>query len=175
MANNNLQSAFELGTITTTPIKETERIGFRQSNGIRERNDYYKFSLDEESDLTFTLDQLDQNANLEILDSDGDLLFSSTNGGIESEIIDADLEAGEYFARVFSRGNAQTNYQITASAGPRNTTEDDEAPGIRLGMISSTILKMGLLLLMKLALVRGIKEIDPTTIILSLTKKVTLV
>ncbi|NEP82066.1 MAG: T9SS type A sorting domain-containing protein [Okeania sp. SIO3B3] len=133
MANDNLRSAFELGPIATTPIKETERIGFRQSNGVRERNDYYKFSLEEESDLTFTLDKLDQNANLQILDSDGDLLFSSTNQGIKSEIIDADLEAGEYFARVFTRGNAQTNYQITASAGPRNTTEDDEAPGIRLG------------------------------------------
>ncbi|MDY7004906.1 MAG: PPC domain-containing protein [Cyanobacteriota bacterium] len=133
MANDNIQSAFELGPIATTPVKEKEKIGFRQSNGIRERNDYYKFSLDEESDLTLTLDQLDQNANLEILDSDGDILFSSTNQGIESEIIDADLEAGEYFARVFSRGNAQTNYQITASAAPRNTTEDDEAPGTRLG------------------------------------------
>ncbi len=133
MAYDNLESAFELGAITTTPIKENEKIGFKQSNGVRERNDYYKFSLEEESDLTVTLDRLDKDANIEILDSDGDILFSSTNRGIESEIIDADLEAGEYFVRVFPRGNAQTNYQINLSAAPINLTEDDTTPGIRLG------------------------------------------
>lgn len=133
MAYDNLQTAFELGVITTTPKPENEIIGKKKSNGVRERNDYYKFSLEEESDLTLTLDGLNQDANIEILDSDGDILFSSTNTGIESEIIDADLEAGEYFIRVFPKGNVQTNYQINLSAAPINTTEDDKAPGIRLG------------------------------------------
>ncbi|NEQ39895.1 MAG: peptidase-like protein [Okeania sp. SIO3I5] len=133
MAYDNLRSAFELGAITTTPIKKNEKIGFRRSNGVRERNDYYKFTLEQESDLTLTLDRLDNDANIQILDSDGDVLFSSTNRGIESEIIDADLEAGEYFVRVFRRGNAQTNYQINLSAAPINITQDDTAPGIRLG------------------------------------------
>lgn len=134
MAYDNIQSAFELGTITPTPIKENEKIGFKNSNGVLERNDYYKFLLEEESDLNLTLDKLNEDANVEILDSDGStLLFASTNTGIQSEIIDADLEAGEYFIRVFPKGTAKTDYQISVSAAPINLTEDDKAPGIRLG------------------------------------------
>ena len=133
MAYDNLQSAFELGVVTTEPIKEDEKIGIKKPNGVREKNDYYRFSLESESDLTLTLDKLDKNANIEILDIDGETLFSSTNKGFESEIIDAELEEGDYYIRVFRQGNITTDYQLNLSAAPINIEEDDKRPGIRLG------------------------------------------
>lgn len=82
-------------------IKEDEKIGIKKLNGVREKNDYYRFSFELESDLIFIFDKLDKNVNIEILDIDGEILFFFMNKGFELEIIDVELEEGDYYIWVF--------------------------------------------------------------------------
>jgi len=131
MANDTKADALDLGVIELKPTVTNDQIGFRV-DGKRERNDYYKFKLDEESDFNLTLDKLDKNANVQILDSDGSVLFKSTKPGKRREVIDAELDAGEYFVRVLPKGVAQTDYRLSLNADP---ITDDELPGVSLGVL----------------------------------------
>lgn len=133
MANDTKADALDLGVIELKPTVTNDQIGFRV-DGKRERNDYYKFKLDEESDFNLTLDRLGENANVQILDSDGSVLFKSTKPGKRREVIDAELDAGEYFVRVFPKGVAQTDYRLSLNADP---ITDDELPGVSLGVLGS--------------------------------------
>jgi len=127
MAYDTRADALDLGAIGLEPTVTNEQIGFRV-DGKRERNDFYKITLGEESDFNLTLDSQDADANVQILDSDGSVIFRSNKPNKRREIIDADLEAGEYFVRVLPKGGAQTNYRLSMSADPIVGGGDDERP-----------------------------------------------
>ncbi|NEP44113.1 MAG: hypothetical protein F6K35_34755 [Okeania sp. SIO2H7] len=94
-----LETAKDLGILG-------DEIGF-QEGMQRNEADYYRFQLTDESDFSLTLDQLEDNANVEILDNDGrTILFSRKY----TPKVDKLLEAGEYYARVFPRGKAKNDY-----------------------------------------------------------------
>jgi hypothetical protein len=132
MANDTIGDALNLGFIRLKPTVTNDRIGFRVG-GKPERNDFYKFTLDKQSDFNLTLDGLDANANVQILDSDGSVAFQSKKSGKGAEAIDAELEAGEYFVRVLPKGGAQTDYRLALSADP--IIGDDEPPGLSKGIL----------------------------------------
>jgi hypothetical protein len=134
MANDTRADALNLGFIRLEPTVTNDRIGFREG-GKPERNDFYKFTLEEESDFNLTLDGLDANANVQILDSDGSVAFQSKKSGKRAEVIDAELEAGEYFVRVLPKGGAQTDYRLSLSADPIGSPNDDILPGIPKGIL----------------------------------------
>ena len=136
MANDTRADALDLGVIELEPTVTNDQIGFRV-DGKRERNDYYKFKLDEESDFSLTLDKLDKNANVQILDSDGSVLFKSIKTGKKPEIINEQLDAGEYFVRVLPKDRAQTDYRLSLNADPITAGSDDELPGVSLGVLDS--------------------------------------
>jgi len=135
MANDTRADALDLGAIGLEPTVTNDRIGFRV-DGKRERNDYYKFTIGEESDFNLTLDRLDANANVQILDSDGSVIFQSREKGGRREVIDANLEAGEYFVRVLPGGRAQTDYRLSLNADPIAAGGDDKPPGTALGVLN---------------------------------------
>jgi hypothetical protein len=135
MANDTRADALDLGAITLEPTVTNEKIGFRE-DGKRERNDFYKFTLEQESDFNLTLDRLDADANVQILDSDGSIAFQSRERGGRREVIDANLEAGEYFVRILPRGAAQTTYRLSLNADPIGPVDDDKAPGTPLGVLN---------------------------------------
>ncbi|MBS9772693.1 MAG: pre-peptidase C-terminal domain-containing protein, partial [Trichodesmium erythraeum GBRTRLIN201] len=121
-SKNTIADAFDLELIELGPTVIEDKIGFRVNSQL-DRNDYYKFTLDEESDFNLTLENLSANADVEILDSDGStLLFSSANSGNTDELINAELDAGEYFIRVLPRGGAETDYRLTINAEPKNSS-----------------------------------------------------
>jgi len=70
-------------------------------------NDYFRFTLNSSSGFSLTLFGLSANADVEILNSSGNLVTSntvplrSTNEGTLTESINAILDAGTYFIRVF--------------------------------------------------------------------------
>ncbi|WP_434222950.1 PPC domain-containing protein [Limnospira platensis CENA597] len=136
MAYDTIEDALNLGVIELEPRETNDRIGFRQ-DGKRERDDYYKFTIREESEFNLTLDNLEANADVQILDSDGSVLFRSNNPGRRAETINENLEPGDYFVRVLAVGRAQTDYRLSLSAAPKPIEEDDKAPGRSLGVLDS--------------------------------------
>ena len=64
-------------------------------------NDYYKFIITNGGTITITLTTLPRNYQLSLLNSAGTELQSSTNGGSNSETINATVVAGTYYARVY--------------------------------------------------------------------------
>ena len=115
-SKNSLADAFNLGGIELEQTVIEDQI-----DGQLDINDYYKFTLEEESDFNLTLENLSANADVEIYDSDGStLLFSSANSRKTSEFINAELDPGEYYIRFLAGGRAETGYRLSLNAEPKN-------------------------------------------------------
>jgi hypothetical protein len=113
---NNLKNAKELGSLNfEEPMVEKNSIGYPK-DGVRDRRDIYSFTLDEEAEVNLSLDGLEQNANLFLLNAKGKKLAQSKAKGSKAESINRELPAGDYFARVSPVGNAQTDYQLSLEA-----------------------------------------------------------
>ncbi|NEP79779.1 MAG: hypothetical protein F6K39_17360, partial [Okeania sp. SIO3B3] len=124
----------DLGKLGVDEIKRNDRIGFKES-GFVDANDYWKFELTEETDLTVQLDGLRRNANLELYDGDGTtLLYESKNKGRVSEEINEVLDPGVYYARVRKVGSNKTGYSLSLS-GYAVGDPDAKIPGNPLGAL----------------------------------------
>ena len=87
--------------------------------GVTDPDDYYRFTLDNPSDFSLSLTELDDDADVELLDSSGAVLFRSENWLNEDENINLQLLEGTYYVRVYphnSHDNA--NYNLTVTATP---------------------------------------------------------
>jgi subtilisin len=107
-AGNTLATARNI-TVGATPTTYSDFIGSRDTN------DYYTFTLGTTSNFTLALAGLTADADVSLLDGNGNLITSSTNGGNRSEEITRQLSAGTYYARVY-RYRGSTNYNLTLSA-----------------------------------------------------------
>ncbi|NER06303.1 MAG: hypothetical protein F6K17_28840, partial [Okeania sp. SIO3C4] len=112
--NGTLASATFLGTFGVDLLTNSDtKIGFTE-NGVLDQNDYYQFNVNQTEDVFIVLEDINQNANLELLDSNGTVIESSASGGSSPEFIDTTIDAGQYFLRVYpGSGNAQTNYSLS--------------------------------------------------------------
>ncbi|NEP82242.1 MAG: T9SS type A sorting domain-containing protein, partial [Okeania sp. SIO3B3] len=95
-------------------IADVDNIGIK-SGKTTDKNDYYKFTLTgKENELSVLVDGLTDNASVELLDTNGkSVLFKSTEKGKKIETIDAELDKGTYYLRVFPQENAQTKYSLS--------------------------------------------------------------
>ncbi len=76
--------------------------------------DYYRVDLDKASRLDLKLDGLSANANLELLDSEGNIIDSSLNSGTQADIVLNNLNPGTYYVRVFLTEDAiSTSYTLS--------------------------------------------------------------
>ncbi|MBF2016268.1 MAG: S8 family serine peptidase [Rivularia sp. T60_A2020_040] len=115
--------------------------------GKLDRKDYYKFNLDNTSDLNIVLDDLSADADLRLLSSQGNILASSVNLGSLNEIITKTLAAGSYYLEVNSYNNSETYYNLNFSASPveiiptsaNNTTVDTETTSVSSPIPTSAI------------------------------------
>jgi YD repeat-containing protein len=82
-----------------------------------DKDDYYRFELPKNSTVDFTLNGLNADANIEILNSAGVVVSSSTTTGMTAENISKTLNAGVYYVRVY-RQSGQTNYNLTLTGTP---------------------------------------------------------
>ncbi|BAI94223.1 hypothetical membrane protein [Limnospira platensis NIES-39] len=135
MAYDTMADALNVGVIESGEKVISDRIGFGQGRR-RDRNDYYRFTISEESEFNLTLDGLRANANVQILDRRGSALSRSNNPGRRPERISTDLDPGDYFVRVFPVGNARTPYRLAMSADPITVNAEDSKPGIGLGRLT---------------------------------------
>ena len=120
--------------LTSKPLVKNETIGF-----TGDTDDYYKFTLKQKQDFQLTLDGLDQNADVRLLESNGkSVIVQSANPGKEKEVIDKTLPAGTYFVQVYPDKDAQTKYKLSMSASTIIEDADGKIGGAKdLGQITA--------------------------------------
>lgn len=78
--------------------------------------DYYSFTLDSKSSFNLSLDGLSANADVELLNSKGEVLQASAQLGTNPESFLATLNAGNYYIKVDSGTETSTSYNLSLSA-----------------------------------------------------------
>jgi hypothetical protein len=81
-------------------------------------NDYYGFNLSNRSSFNMTLSGLGANADVELLNSGGEVLQTSAQLGTSSESLFTSLDAGSYYIKVYSGAETTTDYSLNLSATP---------------------------------------------------------
>jgi hypothetical protein len=84
----------------------------------------YGLVISETSRLSASLRGMSADADLEVLDSDGNVVASSYNSGRDAESIRTTLEAGTYFVRVTSFEGAATDFSLSVSTTVQDPTTD---------------------------------------------------
>jgi Calpain family cysteine protease/Bacterial pre-peptidase C-terminal domain len=105
------------------------------NNNTIDSDDFYRFTLNETAELNLTLSNLSGNANVQLLDSSGNLIQASSNPGTTGERISRLLNAGTYFTRVFPDTGASSNYTLNILAAPLDNAGND--------VINARVLNLG--------------------------------
>jgi hypothetical protein len=100
-----------VGTLTAAPRS------FNDFVGSADREDYYRFTLSSKANIQLTLDQISDNAYLDLISESGETLFRSYTSPTETtrfgRIPVNNLDAGNYFARVFTNSpTVNTTYRL---------------------------------------------------------------
>ncbi|MDB9394621.1 S8 family serine peptidase [Microcystis aeruginosa] len=109
LAGNTLATARAI-TVGSTTTTYTDWVGSTDTN------DYYRFSLANSGNFNLGLTGLTADGDVQLLNSSGSVIASSTNGGTASESITRQLSAGTYYIRVYPYQSANTNYNLAVSA-----------------------------------------------------------
>ncbi|ABG53548.1 peptidase M23B [Trichodesmium erythraeum IMS101] len=101
---------------TTWPPSVTKDLktytGREEYSGYVGNDDYYKFSVDSPGYLQFALRGMSADANLQLLNSSGKVLESSSKSGNSDEYANENLGIGTYYMRVYGHNGADTNYRL---------------------------------------------------------------
>ncbi len=109
IAGNSLNKAYDFGV-----LKDNKNIP--EFVGKSDRKDFYKFKVNEKTDVDIELRGLSGNADLYLLDNQGEVLDRSVKGGKKPEDIEKLLEPGTYYVRVQSK-NKRVNANYSLSLG----------------------------------------------------------
>ena len=113
-AGQSIDTAKDLGILTSTVLSSTDFIG--SFNGLAsDRDDYYKFTLAENSTVNLKLSGLSENADLYLLSSNGNRIEYSVQSRNVDESISLNLKADTYYVQV-SSNDPGTTYKLDASA-----------------------------------------------------------
>jgi hypothetical protein len=88
---------------------------YKDSVGSSDTNDYYKFTFGAKSDFNLAVNGLGANADVQLLNSSGAVIYSSVNSGTAAEQINTNLNADTYYIRVYSATNANTSYNLSVT------------------------------------------------------------
>ena len=122
-------------TTPTTPITtdaigntiataQTISLGSNQVEAVggADSADVFQFVLGDRQTVSFNLSGLTQNADLSLLDSNGDDLKVSNGSGTVAESIVRHLEKGTYYVKVSSSSATGTNYTLTTAGSAATET-----------------------------------------------------
>jgi hypothetical protein len=102
---------------------------FRGAVGIRDKNDFYSFTLSGRSSFNLALNKLKNNVDVSLIQG-GKTLARSARGGKKPEAINTTLEAGTYFIKVSQKsGNSKYRLALNASLIPGNDPPGTNPPG----------------------------------------------
>ncbi|MBD2500230.1 pre-peptidase C-terminal domain-containing protein [Anabaena azotica] len=109
-APNTYLNGFDLGSLTSSR-------SISDFVGNIDTNDFYKFTLSDDAKFNLTLTGLTDNADLQLLNSNGASIQTSANAGTSNESISVtSLTAGTYYIRVYTTGLANTFYNLNLTA-----------------------------------------------------------
>ena len=132
-AGNSFGQAQDLGSV----VEEKQLVGWVDSTDVR---DFYRFSTEQVGHIDFSLTELSNNANIQLLDSDRNLISGSYNSGTQDESNTYEnLAPGDYYLKVYSNSPG-TNYKLDFEFLPNvsainGTNGDDLLEGIKIGDI----------------------------------------
>ncbi len=109
LAGNTLATARAI-TVGSSTTSYTDWVGSTDTN------DYYRFTLANSSNFNLSLTGMTADGDVQLLNSGGSVIASSTNGGTASESITGQLSAGTYYIHVYPYQSANTNYNLAVSA-----------------------------------------------------------
>ena len=109
LAGNTLATARAI-TVGSSTTSYTDWVGSTDTN------DYYRFTLANSGNFNLGLTGMTADADVQLLNSSGSVIASSTNVGTASESITSQLSAGTYYIRVYPYQSANTNYNLAVSA-----------------------------------------------------------
>jgi hypothetical protein len=97
------------------------------------KNDFFRFTLTQRSSVSLSLKKLKANANLQLLDSNGQIVSTSARSGKSNEAITIGLAEGTYHVRVYSGGrgqvsNVQTPYRLRTAIAPAPSPNETPTP-----------------------------------------------
>jgi|GEM_PF-5244894 len=114
-AGNRFQNARDFGVLDPLSPPQT----FSDWVGLEDQRDFFRFELKEStSNFELTLDGLNDNANVFLVNLEQKFFASSRNERNTSEVISANLDPGVYHILVrsdYEDGNPATDYQLTLS------------------------------------------------------------
>ncbi|NEO44346.1 MAG: S8 family serine peptidase [Moorea sp. SIO4A3] len=113
--------------------------------GSADTDDYYSFSLGMTNEFNLSLDGLWTDANVEVLDFDGNVVLSSASSGTTAESISGTLDHGAYRIRVTNVGDVGTPYNLNLSVTPTIegiTTTGSDAPVFISTNVSNTLINL---------------------------------
>lgn len=130
--NNDPSTAPQIGNLASS-------VSFNGFVGRSDSTDWYNFRLAADGKVNLGLSGLEDNADLELYESNGTtLILRSENGGTDNEsLTNVDLEAGNYLVKISSNAvsanladgeGASTNYTLNLSEA--TDTDTDEVTGI---------------------------------------------
>ncbi|MEG4112997.1 MULTISPECIES: S8 family serine peptidase [unclassified Microcoleus] len=105
--------------------------------GIGDRDDFYRFDINTNSNFSLHLDGLAADADVDLIQDrnsngvveDGELIGYSQESGTAPDGINlSNLDRGTYYVRVFSYSGDSTNYNLTISATPVPVLPDIPTP-----------------------------------------------
>lgn len=105
IGGNSRRQAYNIGLLNSNEV-------FNEFVGEEDTEDYYKFRLNQTSDIEIVLSGLSEDADLQLLSSNGQILQSFPETGTTSELIFDSLNKGTYYVRVFPYFGTDTNYQL---------------------------------------------------------------
>ncbi|MBD2462147.1 PPC domain-containing protein [Oscillatoria sp. FACHB-1407] len=132
MTDNSLRQARSLGTLSNRAIARRDVVN------LRDRTDFYKFTLNRSSNVQFQLSGLQANADLLLLNGAGRVLGRSRKGGTQTEQVNRQLATGTYYVQVLNRSSG-TRYRLLGSAtasGGSTTPAGTRANPIDLGILT---------------------------------------
>ncbi|MBC1221479.1 pre-peptidase C-terminal domain-containing protein [Nostoc sp. UCD121] len=133
-AGNTLANARVINPLSSTASNFSDYV-----NNVDD-NDFYRFNITSSKLINLTMIPATGNADVELLNSSGGIIISSTNSGTQVDSIVRSLNTGTYYIRVFPVGGEATNYSLSVSATdiPTDLAPNTRASARNIGNITSS-------------------------------------
>ncbi|MCS6283624.1 MAG: pre-peptidase C-terminal domain-containing protein, partial [Dolichospermum sp.] len=121
--NDTLATAINLGSLPDVCFTQNGWVGGNVPN------DFYKFQINRPTKLTLDLVNLQSDVDLKLLDSNGNMIYSSAKSGTANEQISAQIGSGTYYIHVKAFSGSSYNLGITTTQGRMNPGTDVNGDG----------------------------------------------
>ena len=141
------QSNDSFSSAKSLEFSSTGTISFQDSVSVLEQNDVFKFNLGTRSHFNLTLDGLTENVNVELINSQGNVLSRSARSENKAETISRIVDEGTYYLRVFPDSNTSAlplngirSDKFGQDVGSQSTSSTvQDAIQYRLTLFSNTV------------------------------------